>query len=342
MAATPAAPALWRNWLVARSLLILIVYELVMAVCLLGLVRQIHLGLLFAIGLALFSLFLFWGWQRLLLALGILAPAGERACGIARATAARVNQREPSVLEIKLPSVNALAYFNINSLAFTTPALAMLADDELAVVTAHKLAHLSEPPRIKAVRIGVQLAGVSWILGSVLGIVALTRAAEPPNGIILLLAPLGYLLALIVLLKFRNRLSRWMEVRADAFASQVESEPGLYARALERIYELNRIPDGLNPKKLTHPDLHDRLSASDPATERARPKPPPRWPYLAGILAAALVAAAGIRGLSSLEEVWTGGAIEAADGPELSREDNSPETEPDAENPSPAEYSESP
>ena len=98
---------------------------------------------------------------------------------------------------------------------------------------------------------------------------------------------------LIVGLRLSNRLSRRMEHQADARAAEAQASAGVYARALERLYETNLLPAVQASKRTTHPDLYDRMIQAGLNPDYPRPAPPPRGAGMIGwgTLLLALVAA---------------------------------------------------
>ncbi len=65
-----------------------------------------------------------------------------------------------------------------------------------------------------------------------------------------------------------------------------EPAPGSYARALARLYEINRIPAVLPGRPRSHPHLHDRLVAAGAVPAEPRPQPPSRARGFATLLVA--------------------------------------------------------
>lgn len=71
---------------------------------------------------------------------------------------------------------------------------------------------------------------------------------------------------------FIERLGHAMEIRADKIARTYEGEPGVYARALARIYEDNLVP-AVTERLQTHPHLYDRLVSAGVTPDHPRPEP---------------------------------------------------------------------
>jgi hypothetical protein len=96
---------------------------------------------------------------------------------------------------------------------------------------------------------------------------------------------------------FLGKLARRMEVRADAAATQNQASEGVYARALERLYQVSHIPVVMPGKRKVHPHLYDRMIAAGVTPEYPRPTPPKpnAWParvmwFAAGVLMGILAA----------------------------------------------------
>ena len=68
-----------------------------------------------------------------------------------------------------------------------------------------------------------------------------------------------------------------LEKRADSAGTAHEGEAGTYARALEKLYEVNLMPAVTRSWLPTHPHLYDRLLAAGIQPDYPRPKPPSRW-----------------------------------------------------------------
>jgi hypothetical protein len=85
-----------------------------------------------------------------------------------------------------------------------------------------------------------------------------------------------------------------METNADAVGHGNEASEGTYARALERLHEVNAVPAVLRARRVTHPHLYDRMLASGVTPSYPRPEPPPRLPTLLGAWIAPLLVAAAL------------------------------------------------
>jgi tetratricopeptide (TPR) repeat protein len=181
---------------------------------------------------------------------------------------------------------NALAFPLSGRLAFTDGALAALDDEELTAVCAHELAHLAEPRRLALAR----AAPLALVLA-----LPLARLMSSAEGLLVFEA--GFLAAALVA-GLGRRLSRRLEGRADELARAHEGEPGAYARALAKIYEVNQVPPVLRGKGTTHPHLYDRLVAAGSPPAYERPPPPPRL-FARSALTTVLLAALGCAALEA-------------------------------------------
>ena len=197
--------------------------------------------------------------------LGLSRPARPRLVAAVQEAARRAGTRPRPVFEVALRRANALALTHLQRLAFTEPAVDALDDEELCAVAAHELAHLDEPRGVRALRVAVALS-------IPLGLMALPASAAA-FGIV---GPCAVVLALVVIIVVFRRTARRMEERADHAAR--DQEPGelrTYARALERIYEVNLVPAVLGGRPI-HPHLYDRLLTAGVQPSYPRPAPPPR------------------------------------------------------------------
>jgi Zn-dependent protease with chaperone function len=218
-------------------------------------------------------------------ALGLARPASQRLARIVERAAEKAGFRPRGVYEIRWNRANAFAFPLIGRLAFTDRLLGTIGDAEIEAIAAHELGHLSEPRRVALTR----MAGVFILLPLAAGRTIVGEAGLLPFVAAVFLVVLGVLLL--------RRLGRRMEERADAFARSREGEAGIYARALEAIYEANMIPAVLSGKRRVHPHLYDRLLAAGVQPAYPRPAPPPGWPARVGGIAAVLVVGIAVLGL---------------------------------------------
>lgn len=228
--------------------------------------------------LAIFLALQFGLGVRLLRALGVLRPASERIQQIVAATSAQAGVRPRAVWEMVTPAANAYAYLTIRQIAFTTGLVDIATDAELKAVCAHELAHLTESRTVIAARI----AGGALLFPLVF--IRPMTAAWPTAGVPVLL------LVICVAFYGLRRMSRRLEVRADRAALGSAVDPQDYARALEKIHQVNRLPAVLRGQSLhTHPNLYDRLVAANVPVAYPRPPKPRRFAWTSMVLMMAFI-----------------------------------------------------
>lgn len=226
----------------------------------------------------------FGGWIRLGRWVGMISPADQELTEMVAALALKRGHPKPVVWRFHWHKANALAFIFSNEILVTEKLCTLVSRDELKAVLAHELAHLCEDRTTKLMRLLTPLLllplfmiGLLW---PVLGLPGLASC---------------YCLLILGLRLLRQR-ARRMEERADAFGSEAQENEGVYARALEKLYEANLMPAVMPGKKAIHPHLYDRLVAAGLTPDYPRPKPPGRW----GSLAALLVLGLNALGLSAI------------------------------------------
>jgi Zn-dependent protease with chaperone function len=219
---------------------------------------------LLVIGAAAMALAVWRSGVPVLRLLRLAHPASERLRRIVEQVAERAGKRPAAVWEVDWTAGNAVALVYSNELVFTRGALRLLDDEQLATVAAHEIGHLSEPLRVKAVR---TLA--AWALLALATAAPVYRTYGWPG---LSLLYFGFLAVVVGL----RMLARRMEVRADAIGRGQEGEAGVYARALERLYEHNLAPAVVRGRLKVHPSLWDRMTAAGLQPDYPRPAPPSR------------------------------------------------------------------
>jgi Zn-dependent protease with chaperone function len=244
---------------------------------------------LLAIGTIAVGTYIGRGWRRSLRWAGVLRPAGDRFREIATRAAGRAGIELRSIEQAALPMVNAFAFVLDRGVAVTDAALAVLDDDELDAVCTHELAHLGEPAWVRAIRLSF-----GYLMGLYLTLCCLIRPIcgslpRTAAGLIVIGGAVLVLLARVLVLRLAHR----MEIRADAQAVTTDAVPGIYGRALAKIYEANLIPVVLGMKRHTHPELYDRLVAAGATPDYPRPAVPPRGPWRAGAAVLILGSVAG-------------------------------------------------
>lgn len=229
-------------------------------------------------GLVAFKLWtIYGGLTRLFAVCGYFRPVPPRVVAVVRETAERMQMPAPSILIMRGQSADALAVLTTRTVAFSEGAVIALTDEELSAVCAHELAHLSEPPHVVRARILASFTTLPLIF---------IRPAFEGSGFF---GALFLVVLVYVSRKATRDFAHRLEKRADAMAKEHEgASEGAYARALERLYEVNHTPAVLGGSR-THPDLYDRLVASGVAPEYPRPLAPEASTgtyWLLGILAA--------------------------------------------------------
>lgn len=207
----------------------------------------------------------------------LLKPAEEPLRALVARVEERMSVRSRAVYLMPLAMVNAAVVQAPRVLLFTPQMVEHFSDEELEAVTAHELAHLTEPRSVVLLRM------LSLPL-------CLVVACTPP--IILsfgLPVYLGAVCAGLLILIYVQRLARRMEQRADSAAGAQAEDPQAYARALEHLTRRNGMPAVGRSKRAVHPDLYDRMLAVGVTPDYPRPAPPPRSGQLLPLLS--LVAA---------------------------------------------------
>ena len=246
--------------------------------------------ILIAVAVSLGS-YLVWGRLGLMRSLGIIRPASERLRTIVERTSGNSGVSPRAVVEMGLPMANAFAFPLQGMVGMTDACMAVLDDEEIATVCAHELAHLREPRLVVWAR-----AARVFLIGVCAALVA--ASARPLPGsfgpMAIFVGVYGAVIIFLLGTVLANRLSLKMEHRADAQAAQSQESPGVYARALEKLYRTNLVPAVFGSKRMTHPHLYDRMIQAGVEPEYARPAAPPQWPSMLGFAALVLAAILGI------------------------------------------------
>jgi hypothetical protein len=163
---------------------------------------------------------------------------------------------------------NALALPLSGTLVFCDRLLEILNDEEVAAVCDHELGHLAESRWI--------------ILGRYVGTMAILPS--------LLVKPMvhqwglpGVMATLLLVIswgRLARKLVHQMELRADIRAFNHQARASVYAKALEKIYQANRMPAVTPGNNLSHPHLYDRMLAAGTTPEFPRPQAPRRLTIL--------------------------------------------------------------
>lgn len=160
------------------------------------------------------------------------------------------------------PFANAVAFPIINAVVFTTRTMELLDDDECLSVMYHEFGHLREPWSIRLMRILPTLGFFVFIF------VHPISHAFGTMGVFLLI------ILLIIIQKSTKAVMRRMEHRADDLANSLSEHSPVYARALEKLHEASQIPAVMAQKKMTHPDLYDRMVEAGLTPSFEPPLPP--------------------------------------------------------------------
>lgn len=196
---------------------------------------------------------------RLLRVAGIVRPAGDRLRKIVADCVGGGVPRVKAVWQAGGVSANAFALPISGTLVFHDRLLDHLDDEEVSSICAHELGHLAESKLILAGRYLGAMAVLPLLL-----IRPAVAYWEFPGA-----------LAMFVLMVIWARLSRKlvhrMEIRADAIASVHQEDGSVYARALEKIYQLGRLPAVTSGNQATHPHLYDRMLAAGAVPDFPRP-----------------------------------------------------------------------
>lgn len=200
---------------------------------------------------------LIWSWKKC----GLLKPASDRLEGIARDVSARMGVRLRGVWQLQSNSSTAYALPYTGDVIFSEKLVNMAPDEEVASICAHELAHCREPRSVLFARLAKSLGTLPFLFTK-----PLLHYFEVAG---VFFAGVAYW---IVNLWARD-FSRRREIDADREARVNEGDPGVYARALARLYEANFAP-AVMPRKHSHPHLYDRLLSAGVRPDYPRPEPP--------------------------------------------------------------------
>jgi Zn-dependent protease with chaperone function len=244
---------------------------------------------------------IYGGMLWLLRVTGLLVAPSERLTRIVHELAASMGLPLPKLWELRGFGANAVAFPVLNTLVVTEGLRAALPNEELSAVCAHEFGHLSESRGVVFIRIlsaFVLLPGIYF---------KPAIAAWGIAGYIVLLV------AVVLLSRAMNAFRRKMEKRADSMAAENEGpSAGTYARALERIYEINQVPAVISGP-LTHPNLYDRLLAAGVTPAYPRPPAPARfsWSFVVALLLLMASSAVVILRVDQANDRWHRAAMRA-------------------------------
>jgi Zn-dependent protease with chaperone function len=191
--------------------------------------------------------------------LGLFQPAPERLQKITVDTSAKMNVPFREVLLMRSPIAQAFALPNSRQLLFTERLLALCTDAEVAAICAHELAHLTESKTARYSRSIRLMTFLPWIYFS-----PLMHNFGP-------IAFYGLCFVTIGVPYLYRSISRKLEFRADQMAKANESDAGIYARALTRLYEDGLVPAVMAKNRATHPHLYDRILAAGVTPDFPKP-----------------------------------------------------------------------
>ncbi|MDH3729464.1 MAG: M48 family metalloprotease, partial [Myxococcales bacterium] len=203
---------------------------------------------------------------------GLARDADERLRGIMERASEKAGIHASWVGILPLPLANAFAQPIHRQVVFTSGALEAMDDGEIEAIALHELGHLDQARSFKQARtIGTVLL---LMLGG-------SRPVFAEFGLAGFL-PLVAFFFVIALLSGRRQ--RRGEESADRHAHDHVEDPSEYAKALERIYEINLVPAVLGHKLAAHPDLYDRQQSAGYTPTYARPERPSRLRKLLAML----------------------------------------------------------
>ncbi len=203
---------------------------------------------------------------------GIIRPAGERLRDIVAGCSREGGPQVRGLWQASGSVANALALPLSGTLIFYDKLLENLTDQEVAGVCAHELGHLAESGRVL---VGRYLGGMA-----ILPLLLIRPASAQWE----FAGFLGMLILTILWSRLSRKLVHRMETRADAIAAAHLEDSSIYARALEKIYQLNHLPAVMPGKRGTHPHLYDRMLAAGVEPDFPRPRVPGKYTPLGWIL----------------------------------------------------------
>jgi hypothetical protein len=179
-------------------------------------------------------------------------------------------------------SALAFAFPITNEVVVSERLLQVCDEPEVMAICAHELAHLSESRLVLAGR----------ILGSFafMPLIFLTPMVHSLS----FWGPLILVLLMFLLTRFARTLSVEFERRADSQAVTDQLSEGVYARALEKLYEANQAPAVTSKKPRTHPHLYDRLIAAGVTPSYPRPPAPSGMTWIGRLYALAMMFLLGL------------------------------------------------
>lgn len=203
---------------------------------------------------------------------GLAREADERLREIMERASEKAGIQARWVGILPLPVANAFAQPIHRQVVFTSGALEAMDDVEIEAIALHELGHLDQARSFKQAR----------TIGTVL--LLMLGGSRPIFAEFGLVGFLPLLASIFVIAILSGKRQRRGEESADRHAHEHVEDPSEYARALERIYEINLVPAVLGHKLAAHPDLYDRQQAAGYTPTYARPERPSRLRKLFAVL----------------------------------------------------------
>ncbi|HTB83302.1 MAG TPA: M48 family metalloprotease [Candidatus Sulfotelmatobacter sp.] len=220
---------------------------------------------LIGMGLLIYALAQQYGlWIWLLQKGRLLVAAPDRLVELVQRVSVQSGIKFQSVWMFESPVGYAAAFPMTGDLVFSEGMLFTQSDVEIEAICAHELAHLDEPRKTKMIRLvtSIRLLPIVFI--------------RPVMQTFKLPGVLALALVFVLLMVLARKIGRKMEVRADDAARHFQLEPGVYASALEHLYQMNHMPAVMPQTRNVHPHLYDRMLAAGITPSYPRPDKPER------------------------------------------------------------------
>lgn len=218
------------------------------------------------------------GWLQLAAECGLATPAEAELHELVNRRAIQAGVEVRAVWILKGQMANAFALPITREVLFTERAVQTHPPEELAAITAHELGHFAESKGVLLLRV----AGALWYLPLIFLSPLVHRFGF--HGF------LGVLVAGVGVVALMKRLSHRLEIKADQVACESAEDKINFARALERMHEVNQVP-AVFPGRQTHPHLYDRMLAAGVTPDYPRPAEPANL-YRVSVVYGGLIGAA--------------------------------------------------